>query len=415
MGNNWLFFVEPDGNAGGIFPIDPILPHNLGAHWISHIVSLVDNSRHLLVPGSMALQEAFSCMSKFAGALVIWCARGSNANVKRKLPGDRHLGYLSTCSTASTQVRHISSTRRDLTGVFNKISSFTLKQLSKEAQWLQTFPMLSLAAALVPPLTNVSTNMLAIPLESGSMEAQRITEHKHCEIESRGCGPCSDLYLQRLAWAKTTEARTGVEFPAMLDNSISGESNSGFTPEILVGTGSRTMTVIRIKSLKVYAFGFYVHPFDVCEKLGPKYACIPEHELNKCQDFYRDLLRSDINMTVRLVVNYNGIKINTVKDVFEKSLRARLAKMNPEADFSCLQEFGSIFTQDISLRVGTTINFRRTADGHLVTEVEGNNIGAVQSKDLCRAFFDMYIGEIPICEQTKEEIGKNVASIIKTC
>ncbi|XP_057799904.1 fatty-acid-binding protein 2 [Salvia miltiorrhiza] len=420
MGTNWLFFVEPDGNAGGVFPIDPILPHSLGAHWISHIASLVDNSRHLLVPGSMALQEAFSCMSKFAGALVIWCARGSNANVRRKSPGGDHLGRL---SSASTQVRHISSVRRDLTGffcklkcsrmsaipvVFNKISSFALKQLSREAQWLQTFPMLSLGAALVPPLTNVSTNVLA-------MEAQRITDQKLCEIESRGCGPCNDLHLQSLAWAKTTEPRTGVEFPTMLDNSISGESNSGFTPEILVGTGSRIMTVIRIKSLKVYAFGFYVHPFDVCEKLGPKYACIAEHELNKCQDFYRDLLRADINMTVRLVVSCNGIKINTVKDVFEKSLRARLTKTNPEADFSCLQEFGSIFTQDITLRVGTTINFRRTAEGLLVTEVEGNNIGAVQSKDLCRAFFDMYIGEIPVCEQTKEEIGKNVASIIRMC
>lgn len=77
-----------------------------------------------------------------------------------------------------------------------------------------------------------STNMLAMPLESGSMEAKRITEQKHCATENRGCGPCSDLYLQRLAWAKTTEARTGVEFPTMLDSSISGESNSGFTPEV---------------------------------------------------------------------------------------------------------------------------------------------------------------------------------------
>ncbi|KAL1552295.1 fatty-acid-binding protein 2-like [Salvia divinorum] len=394
MGTNWLFFAEPDGNLGGILPIDPILPHNLGAHWISHVASLVDNSRHLLAPGSMALQEAFSCMSKFAGALVIWCARGSNVNVKSKLKYSR----MSAIPVA-----------------VNKISSFALQQLSKEAQWLQTFPMLSLGAALLPPLANVSTNVFAIPLETGSMEARGITKQKHCEIESRGCGPCSDLYLQSLAWAKTTEARTGVEFPSMLDNSISGESNSGFTPEILVGTGSRTMTIIRIKSLKVYAFGFYVHPFDVCEKLGPKYACIPVHELNKSQDFYQDLLRSDINMTVRLVVSCNGIKINTVRDVFEKSLRARLTQANPEADFSCLQEFGSIFTQNIPLHVGTTINFRRTASSHLITEVEGNTIGAVQSNDLCRAFFDMYIGEIPVCEQTKEEIGKNVASIIRMC
>lgn len=31
------------------------------------------------------------------------------------------------------------------------------------------------------------------------------------------------------------------------------------------------------------------------------------------------------------------------------------------------------------------------------------------------AFFDMYIGDSPICEQTKEQIGKNVASIIQMC
>ncbi|KAF3658415.1 putative pre-mRNA-processing factor 6-like [Capsicum annuum] len=60
---------------------------------------------------------------------------------------------------------------------------------------------------------------------------------------------------------------------------------------VLVGTGSRIMKIIRIKSLKVYAFGFYVHPFDVCRKLGWKYASVPFCELNKRQDFYQDLLR----------------------------------------------------------------------------------------------------------------------------
>lgn len=130
---------------------------------------MVDNSRYIFVPGSMAIQEAFGFMSKFAGALVIWCAGGSNSNVRRNFQSD-HLGSLPSCSRSSTQVRHISSVRRDLTGFFsklkhtrisaipvaiNKISSFAVKQLSKEAQWLQSFPMLSLGAALVPPLTNV--------------------------------------------------------------------------------------------------------------------------------------------------------------------------------------------------------------------------------------------------------------------
>lgn len=170
MGNNWLFLVDPDGSSSGLFPMDPLLPHNLGAQWLSHITSMVDNSRHLYVPGSLVLQEAFNCMSKFAGAIVIWFASGSNSRINHKLPGD-HLGSHSQCSTTSIRVKHISSiVRRDLTGfsrkskhiggsaipvVFNKITRFALKHLCKEVQWLQSFPMLSLAAALVPPVTNM--------------------------------------------------------------------------------------------------------------------------------------------------------------------------------------------------------------------------------------------------------------------
>ncbi|KAK4388681.1 Endoglucanase 16 [Sesamum angolense] len=320
--------------------MDPLLPHSFGGHWLSHISSFVDNSRYIYVPGSLALQEAFNCMSKFAG-LVIWFA-GSSSNMKQNLPG-HHFRSHSICSNSSTQLKHISSVRRDLTAffrnsryrrksaipvVFGKISSFALKQICKQAERLQSFPVLSLAAALVPPFTNVPSYILAAPLETSSVEAQICMDQRSCEIENRGCGPCTDLYLQSLAWSKTVEPRTGVEFPTMLDKTISGQSNSSFTPEVLVGTGSRTMTIVRIKSLKVYAFGFYVHPFDVCEKLGPKYACIPEYELNKRQDFYQDLLSA-----------------------FEKSLRARLLRTNPDADFSCLQKFGSMFSQDISLHV----------------------------------------------------------------
>lgn len=138
-------------------------------------------------------------------------------------------------------------------------------------------------------------------------------------------------------------------------------------------------------------------------------------ELNKRRDFYEDLLREDISMTVRLVINCNGIKINTVKDAFEKSLRNRLVKTNPDTDYNCLTTFGSFFTKDVPLPAGTVVDFRRTADGQLITEIGGNQIGAVRSKDLCRAFFDMYIGDIPVSEQTKEEIGKNVACIIGKC
>lgn len=175
------------------------------------------------------------------------------------------------------------------------------------------------------------------------------------------------------------------------------------------------MTIVKIKSLKVYAFGVYVHPYSLCEKLGPKYASISADELNNHHDFYKDLLREDINMTVRLVANCRGMKINSVKDAFEKSLRARLVKANPSTDFSCLKTFGSYFTENISIPLGTVIEFKRTVDGRLITKISGNQIGSVHSKDLCRAFFDMYIGDVPVCEQTKKEIGMNAANIINKC
>uniref|UniRef100_A0A5B7AAM5 Putative fatty-acid-binding protein 2 n=2 Tax=Davidia involucrata TaxID=16924 RepID=A0A5B7AAM5_DAVIN len=422
MQNNWLFFMDLDGNSPYIFPMEPFAPHLL-----SQISSVVDSSlyhsRYLYVPSNLALQEAFNCISKFAGALLFWFAGGSNSTIYRgNSHGSNHRSYKSY-----PQVKHITSTRQNLSafhinsglkgessnqGFFGKILSFNLSHLCKEAEQLQSFPVLSLAAALVPPF-DVSPKVLAVPLDNSDIRMRRCMDQSPCKVEHR---ECADLSLPELNWTRhAVEPRTGIEFPTILDNILVGENNSSLSSEVLVGTGSRTMTIIRIKSLKIYAFGFYVHPYDVCEKLGPKYASIPVSELNKRHDFYEDLLREDINMTVRLVVNCNGIKINTVQDAFEKSLRARLVKANPETDYHCLRSFGSLFKQDVPLHVGTTIDFRRTADGQLIAEIGGNQIGAIHSKDLCRAFFDMYIGDPPVSEQTKEEIGRNVASIITKC
>ncbi|TMW98993.1 hypothetical protein EJD97_003211 [Solanum chilense] len=424
MRNN---FMDGDWGSSEMFPIDPLMPYGFGANFLSHLSLIVDGSRNIYVPGSQALQEAFKCFSKYAGALLVWFATGTNSRGNNQISG----GYRSsrnTRSRMSIQTQETTSSRHyfmelfwqsrckgkiTIPMIFRKISKFTVNQMYKEAKHLQSIPVLSLAAALVPPFENFSGDVLSVQLDSSAMESHSGEDHRPCEVDHRGC---DNSFFQNLNWSRhAVEPRTGIEFPTILDNLIAGERNSSFTSEVLVGTGSRIMKIIRIKSLKVYAFGFYVHPFDVCQKLGWKYASVPFCELNKQQDFYQDLLREDISMTVRLVVSCNGIKINTVRDVFEKSLRARLFKANPDTDYDCLETFGSMFSQDIPIHAGTTINFRRTTDGHLITEIGGNHIGAVQSRELCRAIFDMYIGDVPICEETKEEIGKNVASIIRGC
>lgn len=430
MRNNWLFFIDLDGSSRDIFPIEPLVLHNYGGNLFAQISSFVDNSiyqsRNLYAPGSLALREAFNCVSKLAGALLFWISSTSTSNLTQDIASSSHGSETKSCAS-STQVKHIISSRHNLAGFrfvrskgksappvcFDKISSFMMKLMSREAKRLQSYPLLSLAAALVPPLDNLSSEVLAVPLENTDVQVNGFMDQRPCEVENqRCCGPS----FPDLIWTRhAVEPRTGIEFPMILDNILAGEKSSSLSSEVLVGTGSRTMKIIKIKSLKVYAFGFYVHPYSLCEKLGPKYASVSVDELNKRREFYEDLLREDINMAVRLVVNCNGMKINTVKDAFEKSLRARLVKVNPDTDYHCLRSFGSYFQQDIPIPAGTTIDFRQTADGQLITEIGGSQIGAVHSKDLCRAFFDMYIGDVPVSEQTKEEIGKNVANLIRRC
>lgn len=405
--------MDLDEGRPKFFPVEALSP----SRYLYHISSLVDNSpyhsRHWYHPGSAALQETFNCISKFTGTVLLWCASGSNSNIipkRREFSGQPNFGS-HTKHDLPNMFIHCRRKALEIPEFFNKFSRSAIKQLLGKAKDLQFIPAISLAGTLVPPLDNRSRNFLAVSHENDNAVVGRSMNHSPCEVEHRRCGDNNGTFN---CSARAVEPRTGIEFPTILDN-IFGGSNSSLNTEVLVGTGSKTMKIIKIKSLKLYAFGFYVHPYDVCNKLGSKYASLPENEVNKHHNFFADLLREDISMTIRLVVSINGIKISTVRDAFERSLRARLIKMNPDTDYDCLKSFGSLFSEDIPIRAGTTIKFQRTADGHLVTEIEGNRLGAVRSRDLCRAFFDMYIGDGPVSEQTKTEIGENVVNIMRRC
>ncbi|XP_057539618.1 fatty-acid-binding protein 2 [Amaranthus tricolor] len=393
------------------------------------LLSIVDNSLHhskyLLAPGAIAIREAFSCFSKLAGAFVFWYSGVSQ--IKSRFLGT-HVSGSETLNSIG-QVKHSTSSNNyhyvgnqscfrfpheSFATLFgHKISAFSIEQFFRAADYIQPIPVFSLAAAVIPPLDHLTPGMLTIPPEDANIQMLGSLDKSPCNVQRRGC---IGQAFPDFNWARhTIEPKTGIQFPAVLNSILAMDHQSNLSSEVLVGTGSRVMTIIKIKTLKVYAFGFYINPNSVCLKLGSKYGSVPVAELKERHDFYEDLLREDIGMTLRLVVNYNGLKVNTVKDAFEKSLRARLAKTHPETDFKCIAKFGSYFTKDIPLPVGTVIDFKRTADGQLITEIGGNQIGAVKSRELCRAFFDMYLGEVPVSEQTKEEIGRNIATVIKRC
>jgi len=50
----------------------------------------------------------------------------------------------------------------------------------------------------------------------------------------------------------------------------------------------------------------------------------------------------------------------------------------------------------------------------LVVAVDGQEVGSIQSKLLCRSILDLYVGEEPFDKQAKEEIELNLASYIQS-
>lgn len=422
-----------DDGSPHIFSMDSNMLEGFGVNYLSHLCSIVEfsllNSNHLVSSGSIALKEAFGCISKFAGALFVWLSTGSNHSSGRKISRNISRGSNVTNHQVLFQIKHITCTNKikglhffsgsDLQSaipfVFSKFANSTTRRLWKEFGQCQAFSVLSLAAAVIPPFENLSAKLLSNSVHLGIISDQ-IDEHVVPQNKEGGHQVCDMCIIQgRTLSRDAVEPKTGISFPTVLDKPLSGEATSNLTSEVLVGIGFRSMKIIKFKSLKIYAFGLYVHFGSICKKLGHKYASVSAIELKDCSNFYEDLLREDIGLTVRLVVNCNGIKINAVRDSFEKSLRTRLLKMNPNTDYECLRVFGSYFMEDIPLPIGTTIDFRRTTDGRLITEIGGKHIGAVQSKDLCRAFFDMYIGDVPVSLQTKQDIAENVARLMRNC
>ncbi|KAH7435766.1 hypothetical protein KP509_06G079000 [Ceratopteris richardii] len=209
------------------------------------------------------------------------------------------------------------------------------------------------------------------------------------------------------------EPKTGFQFPAILSSDTALQSMYS-SKQMLAGVGLKSTTVMKLKSIKIYAFGLYIRPDDVKAKLSKKYGALPSEELKRDPSFYADLLSHDLGMTVRLMVHYKSLNMGMVKRAFDTSLRNRLKKIKGIEEDEGLEIFNSYFSQDLFLPRGTTIDFRWLPGGQLRTEIDGNHLGTIYSHHLCRAFFDIYIGDPPVSIKAKEDIGENLARILQT-
>lgn len=166
-------FSKLDHHGGYLhkLPIDSPISHDIGVGLISQVGNLVQCSfqhpRHICATGSGAVQEAFSCFNKFAGAFYFWFSRASNPNLFHKLSAvagsssracRSHIKQVTTCLQHFPGLRFGSQVREEhaIQILLGKLAGATLGRLWNEVEERHACNVLMLAAAtVVPPFENM--------------------------------------------------------------------------------------------------------------------------------------------------------------------------------------------------------------------------------------------------------------------
>ncbi|CAF2049252.1 BnaA09g55750D [Brassica napus] len=196
------------------------------------------------------------------------------------------------------------------------------------------------------------------------------------------------------------EPKTGFSFPATIGDSMR-----------LLGVGLRRKSVLGLKNIDVYAFGMYADCDDVKKLIGEKYANLPASELRGNKAFIDDLLEADVKMTIRLQIVFGKLSIRSVRSAFKDSVGNRLKKFGGLDNDELLQSFTSLFKDEYKIPRSSTIDMTQGPGHVLNVSIEGNQVGSVKSKLLCRSILDLYIGEEPFDKNAREDFLNNVASI----
>ena len=201
---------------------------------------------------------------------------------------------------------------------------------------------------------------------------------------------------QSPASAIAYEPRSRTPFPVLLT------PPGGTMPHRLMGTAVRQRTIFRVK---IYAFGLYVDPEGARASLT-RFAGASASALGGDESFYRQLLDLEFAMTLRLVMTRTVDGVD-VAETFDDAIRPRIARAVTDttdaAEFAALQTFRSYFDGG-EIEASTEIVFSCGPAGRLKASLGGDERPPIDSPALCRALFDLYLGEDSISDDGKKRV-----------
>jgi hypothetical protein len=205
------------------------------------------------------------------------------------------------------------------------------------------------------------------------------------------------------AQSTVVDRESGVAFPATLIPPGGGNLHQ------LTGTATRERTIFRIK---VYAYGLYVDA-GLARMMFASFGADSAKTLETDKAFFQRLLDMKIPMTMRLVMTRDvaGAAIGNAFDDALKPRIARLASLRASEASSALEQFRGYFNLN-QLGQGTEIVFSCASDGRLNTTVNRQARQEIRSPDLCRALFDVYLGEKPISADGRRKLVSGFPALL---
>ena len=180
------------------------------------------------------------------------------------------------------------------------------------------------------------------------------------------------------------EPKSKIAFPSEIEAPVV----DGSRPQVLLGTGLRTKSFLRVK---VYAVGLYVDENAI------------ESLVTAAYEVGDGIVSGRFNKSLRLVTA-RSIAGESIRDAFEDALSPRFHRAREvlglgggEYDF---EEFQSYFVAD-QMTKGTELVFSCSASGRLSSRLNEKQLGDIPSEALCWALFDVYLGRSPISKSAK--------------
>ena len=198
--------------------------------------------------------------------------------------------------------------------------------------------------------------------------------------------------------AEVVEPESGTPFAASLVPA--GAS----TEQQLAGMALRAVEVLFFR-VPVYAFGLYVDA-DGARAALARFANRSPDDLAGDERFYRRLLDLEFGMTLRLVmVRDVATPGEEMASAFDRSLRPRIAPYGVDEPGAsrALDRFRDYFDMR-EIETGAEFIFACTAGGRMTTSINGEERPPIESRALCRALFDVYLGAEPISVEGKKSV-----------